>query len=100
MYLSEPYPGFTGTLPNYNPAQLNNQGFGSLITGNESRREKYHNFNITLRRQLPASFSATVAYIGAQGRDLPFDLNNDGNQLNRILQCGQNWLKCGSSPAR
>ena len=26
----------------------------------------------------------TLAYIGAQGRDLPFDLGNDGNQLNRI----------------
>ena len=26
----------------------------------------------------------TLAYIGAQGRDLPFDLGNDGNQINRI----------------
>jgi hypothetical protein len=84
MYLSEAYPGFAGTLPNYNPAQLNNQGFGQVITGNEARREKYHNYNVTLRRQLPANFSATVAYIGAQGRDLPFDLAHDGNQLNRI----------------
>ena len=84
MSLSEPYPSFAGTLPNYDPSQLNNQGFGQLITGNEARREKYHNFNVTVRRQLPASFSLTVAYIGAQGRDLPFDLANDGFQLNRI----------------
>ena len=28
MYLSEPYPGFSGTFPNNDPAQLNNQGFG------------------------------------------------------------------------
>ena len=84
MSLNDPYPSFAGTLPNYDPTQLNNQGFGQLITGNEARREKYHNFNVTLRHQLPASFSMTVAYIGAQGRDLPFDLANDGNQLNRI----------------
>ena len=84
MSLSEPYPSFAGTLPNYDPSQLNNQGFGQLITGNEARRERYHNFNVTVRRQLPASFSLTVAYIGAQGRDLPFDLANDGFQLNRI----------------
>ena len=79
MQLSEPYPSFAGTLPNYNPSQVNNQGFGQLITGNEARREKYHNFNVTVRRQLPARFSMTVAYIGAQGRDLPFD-----NEINRI----------------
>ncbi len=84
MYLSEPYPGFSGTLPNTDPAQANNQGFGQVITGDEARREKYHNFNVTLRRQLPARFSLTLAYIGAQGRDLPFDLANDGFQLNRI----------------
>jgi hypothetical protein len=83
MYLNDPYPSLSGTLPNYDPTQLNNQGFGQLITGNESRREKYHNFNVTMRRQLPASFSMTLAYIGAQGRDLPFDLGSDGNQINR-----------------
>jgi hypothetical protein len=86
MYLSEAYPGFAGTLPNYDPTQLNNQGFGSLITGNEAKREKYHSYNVTLRRQLPASFSLTAAYIGARGRDLPFDPLSafDGNQINRI----------------
>ncbi len=79
MYLSEAYPSFAGTLPNYDPAQVNNQGFGQLITGNEARREKYHNYNVTLRRQLPANFSLMAAFIGAQGRDLPFD-----GQINRI----------------
>ena len=54
-----------------------------MITGNEARREQYHNYNVTLRRQLPANFSMTVAYIGAQGSDLPFDRSR-GNQINRI----------------
>ncbi len=79
MYLSEAYPSLVGTLPNYDPSQQNNQGFDRLTTGNEARREKYHNFNVTVRRQLPARFSMTLAYIGAQGRDLQFD-----NEINRI----------------
>ena len=35
---------------------------------------------MTVRRQLPANFSTTIAYIGAQGRRLPFDRH----QINRI----------------
>ncbi len=84
MSLNEPYPSFAGTLPNYDVTQVNNQGFLQVITGNEARREKYHNYNVTVRRQLPADFSMMVAYIGARGTDLPFDTVNDGNQLNRI----------------
>ena len=79
MFLSDPYPGFGGTLPNYDPSQVNNQGVGAVLRGDEARREQYHNFNVTLRRQLPANFSMTAAYIGAQGRRLPFD-----SEINRI----------------
>ncbi len=53
--------------PNYDPTQLNNQGVGTVLRGDEARRERYNNYNVTLRRQLPANFSATVAYIGAYG---------------------------------
>jgi hypothetical protein len=86
MYLSEPYPGLTGVFPNYDPTQQNNQGVGTVFRGDEARRERYHNYNVTMRRQLPASFSATVAYIGAYGTRLPFmplDLGS-GNEINRI----------------
>jgi hypothetical protein len=86
MYLSEPYPNFAGVFPNYDPTQLNNQGVGTVLRGDEARRERYNNYNVTLRRQLPANFSATVAYIGAYGTRLPFmplDLGN-GNEINRI----------------
>jgi hypothetical protein len=71
MYLSEPYPGFGGTLPNHDPTLLNNQGVTQVIVGNEAQRERYHNYNVTLRRELGGSFSTTIAYIGAQGRRLP-----------------------------
>ena len=78
MYLSETYPNYSGALPNYDPTQLNNQGV-VVYTGDEARREQYHNFNATYRRQLPASFSLTAAYIGAQGRRLSFD-----SEINRV----------------
>jgi hypothetical protein len=86
MFLSEPYPTFSGVFPNYDPTQLNNQGVGTVLRGDEARRDKYNNYNVTLRRQLPANFSATVAYIGAYGTRLPFmplDLNA-GNEINRM----------------
>jgi hypothetical protein len=66
-------------FPNYDPTQLNNQGVGTVLTGDEARRERYHNYNATVRRQLPANFSATVAYIGAYGTRLSFD-----SEINRI----------------
>ena len=78
IYLSDRYPDFAGALPNRDPSQRNNQGV-TVIIGDEAKREQYHNFNVTVRNQLPGNFSTTVAYIGAQGRDLPFD-----SQINRV----------------
>jgi hypothetical protein len=79
MFLNDPYPSFTATLPNYDPTQLNNQGV-VVMTGDESKREQYHNFHVTVRRQLPGSFSLTAAYVGAQGRRLP----GFGNVIDRL----------------
>ena len=78
MYLSDAYPNYSGALPNYDPTQSNNQGV-TVLTGEESKREQYHNYNVTVRHQLPANFSLTAAFIGAQGRRLPFD-----SEINRI----------------
>jgi hypothetical protein len=86
MFLSEPYPAFSGAFPNYDPTQLNNQGVGTVLRGDEARREKYNNYNVTMRRQLPANFSTTIAYIGAYGTRLtfmPLDLDA-GNEINRM----------------
>jgi len=86
MSLSERYPSFSGVFPNYDPTQLNNQGVGTVLRGDEARREKYNNYNVTLRRQLPANFSTTIAYIGAYGTRLtfmPLDLAA-GNEINRM----------------
>jgi hypothetical protein len=83
MFLNDPYPSFPGTLPNYDPTQLNNQGV-TVYTGDEAKREQYNNYNLTVRRQLPANFSTTIAYIGAYGTRLPFDVNNGGHDINRI----------------
>jgi hypothetical protein len=59
---------------------------GTVFRGDEARRERYNNYNVTLRRQLPANFTATVAYIGAYGTRLtfmPLDLDS-GNEINRM----------------
>jgi hypothetical protein len=88
MALSEPYPNFSGVFPNYDPTQLNNQGVGTVLTGDEARRERYNNYNVTVRRQLPASFSTTVAYIGAYGTRLSFDSEINRIPFNAIGQYG------------
>ena len=57
-----------------------------MLRGDEARRERYNNYNVTLRRQLPANFSTTIAYIGAYGTRLtfmPLDLDA-GNEINRM----------------
>ena len=86
MFLNDPYPSFSGTLPNYDPTQLNNQGFDGLITGDEARREQYHNYNVTLRRQLPASFSTDASPTSARRAAACRSTRDafDGNQINRI----------------
>jgi hypothetical protein len=81
MYLSDRYPDYTVALPNRDVTQRNNQGM-TITLGNEARREKYHNVNVTWRQQLPWSMSTTLAYIGARGTDLPM-LAVDRN-INRV----------------
>lgn len=81
MYLSDRYPDFTGVLPNRDPTLRNNQSM-TVIVGNEAKRERYHNFNVTLRRALGANVAATLAYIGARGTDLPMPFGD--RNINRI----------------
>ncbi len=81
MFLSDRYPDLSGTLPNRDVTQRNNQSM-TITLGNEAKREKYHNFNVTLRQQLGGSVSTTLAYIGARGTDLPMP-GGDRN-INRI----------------
>lgn len=81
MYLSERYPDYVGALPNRDVTQRNNQSM-TITLGNEARREKYHNFNVTLRQQLGANLATTLAYIGARGTDLP--MPGVDRNINRI----------------
>ncbi len=70
MYLSERYPDLALALPNRDVTLRNNQGM-TFTLGNEAKREKYRNFNVTMRQQLGAGVTTTLAYIGARGSDLP-----------------------------
>ena len=80
MYLSEPYPSLSGVFPNYDPNQLNNQGVGTVLRGDEARRERYNNYNVTLRRQLPAC--ALWAQSGCCcGRDVGWNEQGRGRRI-------------------
>jgi hypothetical protein len=73
LFLSDRFPDFAGTLPNRDPALANRQDT-SVITGDMSRRERYHNYHFTVRYQLPADFTLTASYIGNRGDRLRLPL--------------------------
>lgn len=78
IYLSDRFPDFQGALPNQDPALANRQGV-TVITGDMSRRELYHNYHFTVRKELPARFVVVGSYIGNRGNRLEFD-----GQINRF----------------
>jgi hypothetical protein len=92
--LSTPYPAFTGTLPNYDPTQLNYQGAGSyVINPNGAHVEYVENYNFGFQYDLGHKTVAEMNYVGnvqrrmwAYGTDqlnqLPFaDLAKYGDAL-------------------
>jgi hypothetical protein len=79
-YLHQPFPSLVGTLPNRNPAQLNNQGYNYIAP--DSNRVGYaQNYSLTVQYQLPASFVAEVGYIGNKGTRLEANGLDNLNQL-------------------
>lgn len=80
LYLHQPFPSLVGTLPNRNPAQLNNQGYNYVAP--DSNRVGYaQNYSLTFQYQLPGSFVAEVGYIGNKGTRLEANGLDDLNQL-------------------
>ncbi len=67
--LDQPYPNFTGVLPNRNPA-LNN-GLGAEWTNPNSASQPYvQNWNFGFQYQLPAATVLEINYIGSKGTRL------------------------------
>ena len=67
IYLSDPYPAFTATLPNTDPTQLNFQG-GVPTTAPDANRPTYvQNYSLTVQYLLPKETVLEVAYVGNKG---------------------------------
>jgi hypothetical protein len=76
--LSDPYSGFdTAPFPYvYDPGNIRfilPASIGGIALDYDLPYT--YQFNLALQRQLTADLSATVAYVGARGRNLPFNLN-------------------------
>jgi hypothetical protein len=66
MYLSQPYPGLSGTLPDTNPADSNFNAYQT--TAPDANRPSYvQNWNFTIQYQLPKSVVLEAAYVGNKG---------------------------------
>jgi hypothetical protein len=80
MYLSQPYPDFTGTLPNHSPTLAN--GLGTTYIRPDGTRLPYvQNFNAGFQYLLPASTVLDVSYIGNKGTRLEAPGLDDLNQV-------------------
>lgn len=69
MYLDQPYPSFTGTLPNKIATFQNGQG-ATYINPNVTKLGYVQNFNLGIQYQLPRSFVLEVSYLGNKGTNL------------------------------
>jgi len=69
LYLRNPYPNFTGTLPNTDPAGANGQGV-TYTSSNATRLGYVQNYNLGFEYQLPKEFVLDIAYIGNKGTRL------------------------------
>ncbi len=80
LYLRQPFPSLVGSLPNRNPAQLNNQGYNYIAP--DSNRVGYaQNYSLGVQYQLPANFALEVGYLGNKGTRLEANGLDDLNQL-------------------
>ncbi|MBA3973679.1 MAG: hypothetical protein C0504_05595, partial [Candidatus Solibacter sp.] len=69
MYLHDPYPSLTQSLPNKNPSLSN--GMGITYTAADSNRLPYvQNWNFGFQYQLPASTVLEINYVGNKGTRL------------------------------
>ncbi len=67
--LSQPYPDFTGTLPNKNPSLANGQGI-DFYPGDGNRLPYVQNWNFGIQYQMPSNMVLEVNYIGNKGTRL------------------------------
>jgi hypothetical protein len=79
-FLDQPYPAFTGTLPNRNPAQANGQGV-TYIAPDHNKMPYTQNWNLGFQFALPAHTVWEINYVGNKGTNLPAPGFDNLNQL-------------------
>ncbi len=70
IYLSNPYPPFTQTLPNTDPTQLNYQSAVATTAPDANRPAYVQNYDFTIQYMLPRQTVLEVAYVGNKGTRL------------------------------
>lgn len=78
--LNDPYPSFTATLPNRDPAIANGQGI-TYIAPNQSNLPYTQNWNFGIQYALPANSVLEINYVGNKGTRLPARGFDNLNQL-------------------
>jgi hypothetical protein len=102
IYLRNPFPSFSSTLPNKNPSLQNGQGI--TYTAKDSSRLPYvQNWNFGFQYQLPANTVVEVNYVGNKGTRLlsyGYDAMNqvDLKELARGNQLGDQWSPATGIP--
>ncbi|MFN3323453.1 MAG: carboxypeptidase regulatory-like domain-containing protein [Bryobacteraceae bacterium] len=80
MYLDQPYPSFTATLPNHNPSLAN--GIGTTFIGRDHNRLGYtQNWNLGFQFALPQNTVLETNYVANKGTRLPLLGFNNLNAL-------------------
>lgn len=62
--LGSPYPTFTGTLPDYDPTQANDQAPPPYIRPDGSKATYVYNYNLGIEQSLGKNMMAEVNYVG------------------------------------
>ena len=70
IYLRQPFPNLSGTLPNTDPASQNGQGSVATTARDANRPGYTQNWNFTVQYQLPQDTVLEVAYVGNKGTRL------------------------------
>ncbi len=88
-----PYPLYTATLPNYDPAQLNDGSIG-YYPNDLNRYPKVQNWNFGIQFELPWQTRLEANYVGSKGTRLPDAYKHNIQQLDpSYLSLGDTLLE-------
>jgi len=89
-YWDNPYPKYTASLPNYDPAQMNDDWI-PYYPPETKKMPKIHNWNFGVQVEIPWQVKLEVNYVGTKGTRL-----NDGYKFN-LNQVDPKYLSLGDT---